>query len=228
MDIARSINVKVSIPNPSTQVKSASEQTTEELLPIVQPTHPIHTPNPPSGFAPLPASPPPPTGVTIPSPLPAPPLPDGAPATPLAPAHLHLPKIHGAPTPDSFPSPSFGAPVRPPSTPFPYGAPIPPPLPPLSGDVPPISPPPGCAPPPPPPQGTPGFAPKPVVSQLPYGMKPKKKYETKGQTKRIHWKKFFFCLVFSVFSKSNLQNNIFIDFSCKIFCYLRYKITSLK
>lgn len=38
----------------------------------------------------------------------------------------------------------------------------------------------------------PGFArgtPKPVVPQLPYGMKPKKKYEVKEQTKRINWEK---------------------------------------
>lgn len=202
MDIARSINVKVSIPDPSTQVTSASVQTTEELLPIVQPTHPIHTPNPPSGFAALTASPLPPTV----APLPAPPLPDGAPATPLAPAHLPPPKIPGAPTPDSVPSPSVGAPVPPPPAPPSNGAPIPPPPPPLPGSVPPSSPPPGGAPPPPPPPGAPGFAPgppKPVVSQLPYGMKPKKKHEIKGQTKHIYWKKVIFCLVFSVFSKSS-------------------------
>uniref|UniRef100_K1QG47 Diaphanous-like protein 2 n=1 Tax=Magallana gigas TaxID=29159 RepID=K1QG47_MAGGI len=139
MDIARPMNVKASTPTPPTQVKNASVQTTEELLPVAQPSQPTQTPDPPSGApAPPPAPPPPPLppGVTIPAPPPAPPL--------------------------------------------------------HPGGIPPPPPPPGGAPPPPPPPGAPGFAPgppKPVVPQLPYGMKPKKKYEVKEQTKRINWEK---------------------------------------
>ncbi|XP_061164716.1 protein diaphanous homolog 1-like isoform X2 [Saccostrea echinata] len=209
-DIARPVNIKGSIPAPPAEVKHAYVQTTEDLLPQAPPTQ---TATPSSAPAPPPAPPPPPLppGVTIPTPPPAPPLPGGVPAPPPAPpppggiapppAPPPPPGLPGAvPPPPPAPSLSGGVPPPPPPPPPLGGAPIPPPPPPLPGGVPPPPPPPGGVPPPPPPPGggpppppPPGFPapgpPKPVAPQLPFGMKPKKKYEVKDQTKRINWEK---------------------------------------
>lgn len=139
MDIARPISVKASTPTPPTQVKNASVQTTEELLPVAQPSQPTQTSAPPAGApAPPPAPPPPPLppGVTIPAPPPAPPLPPGAPAPPPAPVPPPAPPLPGgvAPPPAPPPPPPIpGAPAPPPAPPPPFGAPVPPPPPPLPG-----------------------------------------------------------------------------------------------
>lgn len=93
---ARPINMEAS--TPSTPVKNASVQLTEELLPVAQPTE-----TPAAAFVPVPPpappSVPPQPGVTIPTHPPAP-------TPPPAPVSPHATLLHGAPPP----TPPPGAP----------------------------------------------------------------------------------------------------------------------
>lgn len=95
--------------------------------------------------------------------------PGGALSPPPAPVPPPAPPLPGGVAPPPAPPPIPGALAPSPAHPPTFGAPVPPP-------------------PPTPPCG--------VVPQLPYGMKPKKKYEVKGQTKRIHWEMVILCLIF--------------------------------
>lgn len=178
VDSAGQFKVKASITTQHIPVKSTPEQTTEELLPVAKPSQTSGS-CPDTVFSQLSTggapSPPP-----APAPTPAPPLTGGVVPSPAPP-----PPIPDAPAPTPAPPPPFGAPVPPPPPPPPGGVPIPPPPPPFPSGVP-----------PPPPPGPPGLQ---VIPHLPYGMKPKKKYEVKSQTKRIYWKTVIFCLVLSDF-----------------------------
>lgn len=83
----------------------------------------------------------------------------------------------GGPPPPPMPG------MGPPPPPMPGMGPPPPPMPGMGPPPPPM---PGMGPPPPPMMG--GFAPIAVPMVLPHGLKPKKKYDTDGPTKRVNWK----------------------------------------